>query len=151
MYHIMATDPAAAEAQPVLAALSGRLVEITGSSGQASFDADDVRGERAVFLLAYDAIERPCGCGALRSLSGDIAEIKRMYAAPGTQGLGARLLAVLEQQALAFGYRAIWLETRRINTRAVDFYLKHGYRVIENYGRYLGRAEAVCFAKELAC
>jgi ribosomal protein S18 acetylase RimI-like enzyme len=57
------------------------------------------------------------------------------------------LLAALERQALAFGYRAVWLETRRVNVRAVAFYEKHGYRVIPNFGKYAGRPDAVCLGK----
>ena len=32
---------------------------------------------------------------------------------------------------------------------AVRFYLTHGYRVCENYGKYKGREEAICFEKEV--
>ncbi|MGX9944513.1 GNAT family N-acetyltransferase [Bradyrhizobium sp. BTAi1] len=55
----------------------------------------------------------------------------------------------LEAAALGFGYHAIWLETRRVNARAVAFYERHGYRRIPNFGKYAGRPEAVCFEKRL--
>ena len=80
---------------------------------------------------------------------GDLGEIKRMYAKPGTRGVGAALLAHLEREAQGFGYRELWLETRRVNLRAVGFYRAHGYIEIANYGRYVGRAEAICFGKRL--
>lgn len=151
MYRIVATDPAHSDALPVLTALSAVLAAITGSSGEASFALDDVRVDGAVFLLAYDEHGVACACGALRPLHDGVAEIKRMYAAPDSQGLGARVLTELEWQAKKLGYRAVWLETRQVNKRAVNFYLKQGYRVIDNYGRYIGRPEAVCFGKELTC
>jgi ribosomal protein S18 acetylase RimI-like enzyme len=33
---------------------------------------------------------------------------------------------------------------------AVAFYERHGYRVIPNFGKYAGRAEAVCLGKPVA-
>ncbi len=72
-----------------------------------------------------------------------------MYARPGTRGVGAALLAHIEDAAAGFGYTALWLETRHVNTRAVAFYLKHGYQIIPNYGKYAGRPEAACFAKDV--
>ncbi|HSC78794.1 MAG TPA: hypothetical protein VLC08_00440, partial [Chitinolyticbacter sp.] len=50
---------------------------------------------------------------------------------------------------VAMGYREVWLETRRVNIIAVDFYMGHGYAERENYGVYVGRPEAVCFEKAL--
>jgi len=36
-----------------------------------------------------------------------------------------------------------------VNGRAVAFYERHGYRVIPNYGKYVGREDAVCIGKVL--
>lgn len=141
-------DPDSLEARALIKALDAALAAICGDSGAASFDADDVRGPRAVFLLARDAAGVAVGCGALRPIDEDVAEVKRMYARPGS-GAGARLLAALEAHARAFGYREIRLETRRVNLRAVAFYERHGYRMIPNYGRYIGRDDAVCLGKSL--
>ncbi|EPN1630550.1 GNAT family N-acetyltransferase, partial [Cronobacter turicensis] len=33
--------------------------------------------------------------------------------------------------------------------RAVEFYLRRGYEIIDNYGRYVGQEDAVCFARTL--
>lgn len=142
-------DPSSDEAQALLAALSTTLQRITGSPGTASFDVADVAQPGAAFVLARTADGRAVGCGALRPLQPGVAELKRMYAAPGTQGVGAQVLAALEGEAARLGHRELWLETRRVNARAVAFYLQHGYAVIPNYGRYAGRAEAVCFGKRL--
>lgn len=146
MFAIAPADPDSPDAKVLLAELGAALAHITGSDGTASFDSADVRGPRACFLVARAADGSLAGCGALRSLTDDVAELKRMYARPGS-GVGAALLAALERQALAFGYRDVWLETRRVNTRAVAFYEKHGYRVIANFGKYVGRLDAICLGK----
>src|SRR5690606_5719846 len=100
------------------------------------------------FVLARvgDAV---LGCGALRPLNAEVAELKRMYARPGTRGVGAALLLHLERAAAGLGYGAVWLETRRVNTRALAFYARHGYQEIPNFGRYVGRPDAVCLGKTL--
>jgi GNAT superfamily N-acetyltransferase len=146
---VAAADPASHEAQQLLASLSTTLQSITGSDGKASFDVSDVQVERACFAIAWSAAGEPLGCGAIRPLEPAIAELKRMFAVPGTRGVGSAVLAFLEQQALIFGYREIWLETRLVNQRAVAFYERHGYQVIPNFGRYVGRPEAVCLGKLL--
>jgi len=140
-------DPADPEARALLDELSAALQAITGDSGRSSFSADDVRGPRSCFVLARDgATGSALGCGALRPLQDDVAELKR----PGSQGVGAALLHHLEAQARALGYQALWLETRAVNARALAFYERQGYRRMANYGRYVGRPEAVCLCKELA-
>ena len=48
------------------------------------------------------------------------------------------------------GYTEAVLETRRVNTHAVAFYLRCGYEAGPVYGRYAGRPEAVCFRKRLS-
>lgn len=148
-YNIHPADPGQAEALALLRQLSVTLNAITGDSGEASFNADDVRGPASLFVIACDAAGRAVGCGAIRPLEQDVAEVKRMYAQPGTTGVGAAILAHLEVAARALGYHALRLETRLVNQRAVTFYEKHGYRRIENYGKYAGRTDAVCFEKLL--
>lgn len=139
-----ATDPACLQLQD---ALSDYLQQLTGSSGRASFDAAAL-GERGFFLLAQENAVA-VGCVAVRELSAGIGEIKRMFVRPGTRGVGAQLLCALEQHARERGFQTLWLETRKINQRAVDFYQRNGFRIRENYGNYSGRPEAVCFEKTL--
>nr|WP_229474811.1 GNAT family N-acetyltransferase [Pseudoduganella lurida] len=132
----------------LLAELSAILHGITGDSGAASFDVASLRGSGGVFLVARDGAGRAVGCGALRPLEEGVAEVKRMYARPGS-GAGAVLLAQLEAHGALLGYRALWLETRKVNTRAVRFYDTHGYLSIPNYGRYIGNDAALCFGRRL--
>ena len=147
---VAAEDPETADAALLLAELSDQLRLITGSSGQASFDVNDMRGERARFVVARDGDGQPVGCGALRPLEHDVAELKRMYSRRTAPGIGAAVLAHLEAQARQLGYAALRLETRAVNARAVGFYERLGYVRIANFGKYVGRPEAMCFEKRLA-
>ncbi|MFP5392402.1 MAG: GNAT family N-acetyltransferase [Gammaproteobacteria bacterium] len=147
---VAACDPEHADARVLVEELSATLAGITGDSGKSSFDPADVRGERARFVVARAPDGALLGCGALRPLDGKVAELKRMFARPGTRGVGEALLTHLEEEARRLAYGALWLETRRVNTRAVAFYLKHGYREIAPFGRYIGRPEAICLGKAIA-
>lgn len=138
-------DPLHADAQAMLDRLSSTLLRVANASGEDTFDYRHVRQPRSVFFVAY-ASKRPIGCAALRPISSSIAELKRMYA---EFGRGSHLLLGMENAAKDLRYRELWLSTRVINTRAVNFYLKHGYRKIPNYGKYVGRTESICFAKPL--
>ena len=149
MIIVASEDPATDDAGGLLAALSRTLASITGDSGEASFDAEDVRGPLARFVVARTQDGVAVGCGAFRPLQRGVAELKRMYATPGTQGVGRAILAHLEVQATALGYEHLWLETRQVNTRAIAFYERHGYHRIANFGKYVGNAEAVCLGKPM--
>ena len=148
-FHIFVETIDSPDAKAMLAELSARLEEITGCSGAASFDASDLLSTRARFIVARDEFGNALGCGAIRSLNEDVAELKRMYSRGSISGVGSAVLNRLEQEAMALGYHSIRLETRKVNHRAVSFYLHHRYQIIPNYGKYVGREEAICFEKLL--
>lgn len=133
--------------------LNQRLASLSGDSGASGFEPSSMPAGRSVFLVARSADGALLGCGAVRPLAqaghAPVAELKRMFARDGTRGVGAALLAALEREALAMGHRALWLETRRINERALRFYRRHGYSEIPNYGSYVDREDAVCLGKPL--
>ncbi|WP_431263976.1 GNAT family N-acetyltransferase [Roseateles chitinivorans] len=133
--------------------LNQRLASLSGDSGASGFEAASMPAGRSVFLVARGADGALLGCGAVRPLAqaggAPVGELKRMFARDGTRGVGAALLTALEREALVMGYRAIWLETRRVNGRALRFYRRHGYSEIPNYGSYVDREDAVCLGKSL--
>jgi GNAT superfamily N-acetyltransferase len=129
--------------------LSDTLAQLTGSSGRASFDPGAMQQPGSCFAMARDAQRRPVGCGAFRPLQPGVAELKRMYALHCGQGIGAAMVQFLEQQARAQGYQAMWLETRKVNQRALAFYARQGYRPIAPFGGYVGNAAAQCLGKWL--
>ncbi len=145
MIEFLRVDPASAEALSLQASLSAALSAITGDSGQSSFEPD---GDGIVFFVARQH-GRAVACGCIRRLDDEVAEIKRMYAEPGTVGVGFQLLRHLEAIARAGGYRQLCLSTRRVNARAVAFYERNGYAEIAAYGRYAGREQSICLGKIL--
>jgi putative acetyltransferase len=137
------------EAMELLEELSQALMNITGASGQNSFSLEDMEEARSCFVLAINQDGKAVGCGAIRAISKEIAEVKRVYAREKGQHIGTDILTYLEEKAKSLGFIALWLETRVKNKQAVSFYLKKGYVIRENYGKYAGNKEAVCFEKLL--
>ncbi|PIF45239.1 acetyltransferase (GNAT) family protein [Chryseobacterium sp. 52] len=128
--------------------LNDSLTDISGSNGSKNADLDDFTQENAVFIIALDG-EDAVACGGIRPLFPQICEVKRMFSQEKRKGLGWKILSALEITAKQLNYQHIYLETRKTNYNAVAFYMKNGYKVIENYGIYAENEEAVCFSKEL--
>jgi GNAT superfamily N-acetyltransferase len=115
--------------------------------------AIQVTPPQGAFLVARLAGE-PVGCGGVRRVPGapvDVAEIKRMYTVPTVRGRGISraLLAALEVDAAALGFRRLQLETGVRQPEAVRLYTSAGYHRIPDYGQYAGDELTLCFAKDL--
>ncbi|MBP2651860.1 MAG: acetyltransferase [Firmicutes bacterium] len=142
-------DPTMRDASQLINELSDVLETITGDGGGGSFQVKDVAHPRAMFVIARNQAGQALGCGAIRPLDENIAEVKRMYAKSKVMGIGTQILSYLEENAKILGYSALWLETRVVNKQAVLFYESRGYHVIPKFGIYAGRIECVCFEKRL--
>lgn len=135
-----------ADAKELIGELNSVLTEITGDDGTVNFSNNDVIGERATFLIAYvDGV--PYGCGALRQISENTAEVKRVYARKNQCGVGRKVLKALEAKAVEFGYQKLVLETRVQNLHAIAFYQDNGYTRCDAYGKYVGKENAYCCEK----
>lgn len=101
-------------------------------------------------IVAYND-SKPVGCGAIRPIDVDIVEIKRMYVTPPARkkGIATQILAALEIWAAEMSYKQCVLETGQKQPEAIDLYTKCGYRIIPNYGPYVGVENSVCFSKDI--
>jgi ribosomal protein S18 acetylase RimI-like enzyme len=90
-------------------------------------------------LLAYyddaDGSARLAGCGALRPLSDEICEMKRLYIRPEFRGhgIGRALTLSLVSAAREIGYRAMRLDTLPEMHEAHKLYEELGFREIAPY------------------
>jgi len=150
MITVEKSDPRSADSRHLIEKLSAELASITGDSGKSNFTIDAMNVERSLWVLARDSKGNATGCGAIRPLTENIAELKRMFSDRSHSGTGTALLTFLETAAKNMGYNELWLETRHANLKAVNFYQRNGYVRINNYGPYVDREEAVCFAKSLS-
>jgi len=133
--------------------LNAELRGVYSEPGATHFhlDPEEVAEGRGTFLVVY--LEgTPVGCGALRILDAETAELKRMYVSPAVRGrgLGRRLVAALEAEARALGIRRLVLETGILQDAALALYRATGFHPIPLYGEYcLSPETSVCLGKEL--
>lgn len=90
-------------------------------------------------------------CGAIKELYTKSMEVKRMFTLPEKRGKGlaSAILRELETWSKELGYEKTVLETGKKQVEAVALYNKCGYKIIPNYGQYIGVDNSVCFEKIL--
>jgi len=79
------------------------------------------------------------------------AELKRMFVSADARGLGvaSALLDAVENRARETGIGVLLLETGPLQPEAIALYSKFGFRIIPNFGKYVGDDLSVCMEKQL--
>ncbi len=110
---------------------------------------DVAPGSGAFLVLRLDG--EPIGCGAVRKLNDDEAELKRMFVRPEVRNrkIGAVIVDTLEAEARSLGVKRLLLETALYLEPAVRMYERAGFTPIDNYGEYIGSADSHCMGKTL--
>jgi GNAT superfamily N-acetyltransferase len=149
-FTIEAADPHGEDATRLSALLSAELGARYGGEGEGGYHPDQVCVPGAVFVIArLDG--RPVGCGALRPLTAEVGEIKRMYVDPTVRGRGIsrRILQELEDRGRRFGYARLRLEAGTMQVEALRLYESSGYYHITPYGYFKDDPRSICFEKLL--
>ncbi|HET6862817.1 MAG TPA: GNAT family N-acetyltransferase [Pyrinomonadaceae bacterium] len=148
---IVSEDPTTEDPLRLTRALTVELSDMYQDDGGAnSFDPNDAIGVRSIFVVARLSGEA-IGCGAIRPLDVETAEVKRMYVVPHARrmGIGARILDELESAARNMGYQRLRLETGLRQPEAIALYEAAGFAKVNCYGNYTANPMSVCFEKEL--
>ncbi|WP_220794576.1 GNAT family N-acetyltransferase [Nocardioides pelophilus] len=144
------------DAAALVARVQEEYVERYGSPDETPVDPGMFDPPEGLFLVAYvDGV--PVGTGAwrrspVRALGGSLgAEIKRMYVVPEQRGTGLarRILAELEETAVAAGHDLLVLETGLMQPEAIGLYESSGYVRIDGFGHYRSSDLNRCFGKRL--
>lgn len=121
-----------------------------------SVHALDLEGLRRPGVTMWSLREdgRLAGCGALRLLDATHAEIKSMRTAAAFQrrGVAAKLLAHIENEAVARGVTRLSLETgaEEFFEPARRLYLRSGFAYCEPFGDYVPDPLSVFMTKKIA-
>ena len=94
----------------------------------------------------------PAGCGCFKKFDNQSVEVKRMFVAEEYRGkgIGAAILSELEKWAKELGNKEVVLEMGNRQPEAAILYKKQGFKIIPNYGQYIGMEEtSICMKKEL--
>lgn len=144
-------DPAAPDVAALLAATEAYSHSLYPPEGVHTLDAAELSSPAVHFLVARSAAGVAEACGAFVSDGAGAAELKRMWVTPAARGcgLGARLLARLEDDARRAGVRVMRLETGPRQEAAIRMYLRFGYRERGPFGGYRADPSSVFMEKEL--
>jgi len=101
-------------------------------------------------VLAYED-EQTVGCGAIKEFGNNTMEIKRMFVSLEyrNKGIASKILNEMENWTKELTYTKCILETGQKQPEAIALYKKNGYKLIPNYGQYVGVENSLCFEKEL--
>jgi GNAT superfamily N-acetyltransferase len=104
-------------------------------AGSTTADPAELSPPRGAFLVMREADATSVGCGGVKLLDVQRAEIKRMWLHPSTRGrgLGAVLLDALEDAARELGATEAVLDTNATLEAAVGLYRRHGWREVPAY------------------
>lgn len=130
--------PGDREVAPLLKGLAEEYETRYGDHGEmTSVEAQEFEPPDGVFLVLLERGVTVAG-GALRRLSVNTCEVKRMWTAPDRRrrGYASVVLGALEDVARERGYACLRLETGPAQPEARSLYQHRGYRQIPTYGKY---------------
>lgn len=125
-------------------------LKITDGADHSFYDQfNKLDGIKNVVVLYENEI--PVACGAFKAHNENPVEIKRMFSLPAARGKGfaSMVLKELEAWAQELNYKRSVLETGERQIEALALYAKNGYKIIPNYGQYVGVKNSICFGKNL--
>ena len=137
-------------AQDLIGRVQQEYVERYGGPDAAEVDPAEFDPPAGLFLVA-EVDGEPVGCGAWRAVRPGVAEIKRLYVAPGhrRRGIARVVLDALESSAARAGHRTVELNAGNRQPEALALYERAGYGPVPGYGRYACAPGAVFLGKEL--
>jgi GNAT superfamily N-acetyltransferase len=138
-WRIEPVDPASDEARSLVQSYVDEVATTftSGFDPDASVSADpaELTPPRGAFLVVRDDQGTAVGCGGVKLLDAETAEIKRMWLHPSTRGRGAgrALLAALERAARDLGATQGRLDTNGVLETAIALYRSTGWQDVPAY------------------
>lgn len=137
-------------AQDLVEQVQQEYVARYGGRDEAVVDPAEFLPPQGLFLAA-EVDGEPVGSGAWRAMGAGVAEIKRVYVAPGhrRRGLAQLIVAELERSAAQAGCRSVVLNSGARQPEALRLYEQLGYAPVTPYGVYACAPDAVFLGKDL--
>jgi putative acetyltransferase len=129
--------PDSPDARVLIHELDQYLIPMYPTESRYGFSVERLIEEQVVFfILRSDKF--PAGCGGVKCLETEYAEVKRMYIRPAFrgQGLSKLILKHLEEYTRAQDINILRLETGIYQYEAISLYDRMGFRQIPPFGNY---------------
>ena len=126
---IAVESPLQDDVRTLIAALNTTLLELTPAEFCTHLTVEQMAdADTTVFIARDDGVA--VACGALKRHGDGIGEVKRMYTVPAAQGqgIGGRILGLLEGLAREEGLTRLVLETGHFHHAAWHVYERGGFR-----------------------
>jgi putative acetyltransferase len=142
-------DPRSPEGRALLGASHDLLASLYPAEHNHYLSVDELAAPHVSFLIAEDGGEA-VGCAALARMEG-YGELKSMFVDPARRGrgLGAALMAALEDLARGQGLALLRLETGDTLEAAHALYRRHGFAPTGPFGDYAPGPHSVFMEKRL--
>jgi putative acetyltransferase len=143
-------SPDTADARALIAELDAELEPLYARESRHGFSVDKLIAEGvAFFVLRHEGT--PAGCGGVKLIDGDYAEVKRMYVRPAFRGKGLAqaMLDHLTSFARDRGFALLRLETGIHQHAAIRMYERSGFRSIGPFGDYVADPVSLFYEKQL--
>lgn len=125
---ISVESPLQDDVRGLIAALNDHLLTLTPPEFCSHLTVEQMAEDDTTVFIARDDGEA-VACGALRRHTGAVGEVKRMYTVPDRQGegIGGRILSLIEALALEEGLTRLVLETGHRHDAAWHVYERGGF------------------------
>jgi GNAT superfamily N-acetyltransferase len=137
-------------ATSLIAEVQQEYVRRYGGQDDSPIDPEEFAPPGGTFLVARGGATA-IGCAGMRRHDDGTVEVKRMFVRPEhrRKGHARRLLAAVEENARAQGFRRVVLETGIVQPEAIALYTSAGYRPVEGFGHYKDSPLSRSFARDL--
>ena len=148
---IQPEPPDTADAKALIEELDDHLNALYRPENRHGLSVAALQDDAVVFLVArLDDVA--VGCGAVKFVNGDYAEVKRMSVTPQCRGRGVTraLLNHLERLSHQKGFRVLRLETGVHQRDAIKLYEGMGFSRCAAFGEYVDNGVNLCYEKVIA-
>jgi ribosomal protein S18 acetylase RimI-like enzyme len=140
--------PDTADAMQLIAELDAHLEPLYAKESRHGFSVERLLNEGVVFFVTRsDGV--PAGCGGVKIIGTDYAEVKRMYVRPQFRGLGLGKLMLdrLTEYSQQRGITVLRLETGIYQVEAIGLYERSGFQRIPPFPPYTDDPVSLCYEK----
>lgn len=142
--------PDTADARALIAELDAHLEPLYPRVSRHGFSVEKLLAEGvAFFVIRQGGI--PVGCGGVKVVGSEYAELKRMYVRPEFRGTGLAklMLTHLTEYAQGQGVGLLRLETGMHQHAAIALYERAGFTRIPPFGDYREDPVSQCYERRL--
>lgn len=150
MIAIQVEKPDKPEIVRMIEQLDRYLISLYPPESNHLLDIQALMRDDIVFVTAKES-GRYVGCGAIRKVATEYAEVKRMYVVPKARGrnVGRKILDELERQSLKAGFKTLRLETGVNQPEAMALYRGAGFTQTGPFGEYKPDPLSLFFEKRI--